>query len=299
MTSPAPDLGLLLDVDGPIASPVARSIAIPSIAADLVALANAGVPIVFNTGRSDQSLQRGVVGHLLGGGLSDDARVFGVCEKGAVWFRILPTGVGDLSIDETLVPPSDLARAVDDLVAARYADSMFFDYTKRTMISVEQRTDVDSHDYLAKQPEFDRAVLDLCRTFDLGVMWRNDSFPASDGRVLYRIDPSIIATDVESIRVGKDLGAERALALLADTGHVPRTWRTMGDSRSDYAMADWLHGERYDVAHIDVRPAEGVPEKEYPVLTGEGEATNDAVGALFLRRWVSSIIDGVAPDGPA
>ncbi|WP_382303734.1 hypothetical protein [Herbiconiux sp. UC225_62] len=299
MTSAAPDLGLLLDVDGPIASPLTRSIAIPSIASDLVALANAGVPIVFNTGRSDQSLQRGVVGHLLGGGLSDDARVFGVCEKGAVWFRILPTGIGDLSIDETLVPPADLARAVDELVVARFSESMFFDYTKRTMISVEQRTDVDSHDYLAKQPEFDRAVLDLCRTFDLGVMWRNDSYPASDGRVLYRIDPSIIATDLESIRVGKDLGAERALALLAATGHVPGTWRTMGDSRSDYAMADWLHAQGYDVAHIDVRPAEGVPEKGYPVLPAEGDATNDAVGAVFLRRWARSIIDGAAPDGPA
>ncbi|SDY46776.1 hypothetical protein [Herbiconiux ginsengi] len=299
MTTTIPDLGLLLDVDGPIASPLTRSIAIPSIATDLVALANAGVPIVFNTGRSDRSLQRGVIGHLLGGGLGDHAWVFGVCEKGAVWFRILPTGIGDLSIDETLVPPTDLARAVDDLVAARYSDSMFFDDTKRTMISVEQRTDVDSHDYLAKQPEFDRSVLDLCRTFDLGVMWRSGSFPASDGQVLYRIDPSIIATDVESIRVGKDLGAERALALLAGTGHVPRTWRTMGDSRSDYAMADWLHAQGYDVAHIDVRPSEGVPQKEYPVLPAEGDATNDAVGAVFLRRWARSIIDGISPDGPA
>ncbi|MCS5718161.1 hypothetical protein N1027_08425 [Herbiconiux sp. CPCC 205763] len=299
MTSPAPDFGLLLDVDGPIASPVARTIAIPSIASDLVTLANAGVPIVFNTGRSDRSLQKGVVGYVVDGGLSEDARVFGVCEKGAVWFRITPAGIGDLSIDETLVPPPELARAVDDLVATRFSDWMFFDHSKRTMISVEQRTDVHSDDYLAKQPEFDRAVLDLCRTFDFGVMWRNESFRAADGRVLFRIDPSIIATDIESIRVGKDLGAERALALLARTGHVPHTWRTMGDSRSDYAMADWLHSQRYDVVHIDVRPTEGPPEKEYRVLTPEDGATNDAVGAVFLRRWVQSIVDGITPDGPA
>jgi hypothetical protein len=295
----ATDLGLLLDVDGPVASPVTRGIAIPSIAEDLVALANAGVPIVFNTGRSDRSLQRGVVGHLVDGGLEESARVFGVCEKGAVWFRITPAGIGDLSIDDTLVPPSDLARAVDDLVAARFADSMFFDDTKRTMISVEQRTDVHTDDYLVKQHEFDRAVLDLCRTLDLGVMWRSYSFPASDGRVLYRIDPSIIATDIESIRVGKDLGAERALALLARTGPVPHTWRTMGDSRTDYAMAEWLHAQRYDVAHIDVRPAEGVPETAYPVFTAEGELTNDAAGAVFLHRWARSVLDGVAQNEPA
>ena len=38
----APPLGLLLDVDGPIASPVSRSIAIQSILDDLVSLTAAG-----------------------------------------------------------------------------------------------------------------------------------------------------------------------------------------------------------------------------------------------------------------
>ncbi|MCS5732536.1 hypothetical protein [Herbiconiux daphne] len=292
MTSDLPDLGLLLDVDGPIASPLTRSIAIPSIAEDLVTLANAGVPIVFNTGRSDQFLQGEVVGPLVDGGLSPEARVFGVCEKGAVWFRITPAGVGDLSIDETLLVPASLTAAIDELVTARFTDSMFFDRTKRTMVSVEQRTDVASDDYLAIQPVFDRAVLDLCRTFDIGVVWRTDEQPASDGRVLLRIDPSIISTDIESVRVGKDLGAERALALVAATGHVPRTWRTVGDSRSDYAMAEWLHTERYDVAHLDVRPAEGVPVTRYPVLTADPDVTNDAAGAVFLRRWTQHIVDG-------
>lgn len=47
--SETPRLGLLLDVDGPIASPITRTVAIPSIADDLVAIANAGNPVVFNT----------------------------------------------------------------------------------------------------------------------------------------------------------------------------------------------------------------------------------------------------------
>ncbi len=49
--APAAPLGLLLDVDGPIASPVSRSIAIPSIIEDLVSLVRVGVPIAFITGR--------------------------------------------------------------------------------------------------------------------------------------------------------------------------------------------------------------------------------------------------------
>ena len=293
MTSDAPDLGLLLDVDGPIASPVTRSIAIPSIAADLVALANAGVPVVFNTGRSDEFLRGEVVGPLVSGGLLESARVFGVCEKGGVWFRITPTGVGDLTIDDSLSVPSQLVAAVDELVAERFADTMFFDRTKRTMISVEQRTDVDSDHYLAVQPVFDEAVLDLCRTFDLGAVWRSERRPARDGSVLYRLDPSIISTDIESVRTGKDLGAERALELAAATGPLPHRWRTAGDSRGDYAMADWLHEQRYDVAHVDVRPAEGVPEKPYPVLTvDDASVVNDAAGARFLRQWARSVVEG-------
>jgi hypothetical protein len=298
VTPDLPDFGLLLDVDGPIASPVSRSIAIPSISRDLVALANAGVPIVFNTGRSDAFLRDEVVGPLIDGGLSADARVFGVCEKGAVWFRITPAGVGELFIDETLVPPVELGRAVERLVTTAFAETMFFDDTKRTMISVEQRTDVDSDDYLAEQPRFDREIIDLCRTLDIGVVWRSESHPARDGRVLVRIDPSIISTDVESVRVGKDLGAERALALIAATGDVPSRWRTVGDSRSDYAMADWLHREHYDVAHVDVRPAEGVPAKPYPVLTADDHLTNDAAGAVYLRRWTEQFVERVAVDAP-
>lgn len=297
MTSATPDLGLLLDVDGPVASPVTRTIAIPSIAADLVSLANAGVPIVFNTGRSDGFLRDEVVGPLVQGGLTHHARVFGVCEKGGSWFRITPDGVGEISIDETLLPVSELATAVDELVTTRFADSVFVDRTKRTMVSVEQRTDVDSHDYLAMQSDFDRAVLDLCRTLDLGALWRTETHPAADGSIHYRLDPSIISTDIESVRAGKALGAERALELVATTGVVPRRWRTVGDSRVDYAMADWLHGEGYDVAHVDVRPADGVPETPYPVLTVEG-LTNDAAGAAFLRRWTIVTVEGGEADGP-
>lgn len=288
----AVNLGLLLDVDGPIASPITRTIAIPSIASDLVELANAGIPVVFNTGRSDEFLRGEVVGPLVAGGLRADARVYGVCEKGAVWFRITPDGVGELTVDDTLVLPSALREGVERLIDERFADSMFFDHSKRTMISVEQRTEVDSDHYLAVQPEFDRAVLDLCTTLEIGTVWRTEATPDASGTISVRIDPTIISTDIESIRVGKDLGAERALELIAATGPLPTRWRTVGDSRSDYAMADWLHREGYDVAHVDVRPADGVPETPYAVLTAPVESTNDTAGAAFLSRWSGALAAG-------
>ena len=296
--SDAPALGLLLDVDGPVASPVTRTIAIPSIATDIVSLANGGVPVVFNTGRSDQFLRDEVVGPLVHGGLLPHARVFGVCEKGGTWFRITPSGAGDLTVDETLFPFSALVSAVDELVTARFAETVFFDRTKRTMIAVEQRLDVASDDYLALQAVIDHAIIDLCAELGLGSMWRNERRPAVDGSISIRLDPSIISTDIESVRVGKDLGAERGLDLIAASGPVPAVWRTMGDSRVDYAMADWLYDAGYEISHVDVRPADGIPEKPYPVLTAAAELTNDAAGAVFLRRWATRLIDGAKPAFP-
>ena len=120
--------------------------------------------------------------------------------------------------------------------------------------------------------------------------------PNSDDEVDYRVDPTIISTDIESVRLGKDLGASRAVELLAAQGITPQAWRTVGDSRTDYAMADWLHHNDHAVKHVDVRPADGVPNKPYPVLTAEDlglEATviHDDAGGAFLRAWREALDD--------
>jgi hypothetical protein len=284
----APRLGLLLDVDGPIASPVSRTIAIPAIVADLVALAAEGIPVVFNTGRSDAFIRQEVVGPLLAGGLPAGSRVHAVCEKGAVWCSIGPEyegGMGELTVAEDLALPRDYADEMRELVRSEYADLVFFDETKRAMVSVEQRVEVPNATYLARQPEFDARAMAALERRGLGVRRLDDVRPDADGAVQWRIDPTIISTDVESDRSGKDMGAERSLELLAQDGELPLSWRTMGDSRSDYAMADWLHANGHDVAHVDVRPADGVPETPYPVLTAPEGVIHDEAGARFLADW--------------
>ncbi|HEY8296046.1 MAG TPA: hypothetical protein VIG41_11955, partial [Micrococcaceae bacterium] len=115
-----------------------------------------------------------------------------------------------------------------------------------------------------------------------------------DGPAGFRVDPTIISTDIESVRLGKDLGASRAVELLAAQRITPRAWRTVGDSRTDYAMADWLHHNDHEVAHVDVRPADGVPVKPYRILTAadlglEPDVIHDDAGAAFLRRWLETV----------
>ncbi|GAB3615501.1 hypothetical protein GCM10027416_00580 [Okibacterium endophyticum] len=294
--SPAtPLLGLLLDVDGPIASPVSRSIAVPSIAEDLVTLANGGVPIAFNTGRSDAFLNDQVIPHLIAGGLADDVRVWGICEKGAVTARITSAGFGELDIDDELAMPRDFFDEVRGLVGERYRDVMFFDETKRAMVSVEQNIGTSAEQYAARRDRFDADAAAALRRFDLGFEWEGRTVENSAGAVEYRIDPTIISTDIESIRSGKDLGAEKFIRLLtADGGPMPTRWRTLGDSRTDYAMSDWLHAQGRQVVHVDVRPADGVPEKAYPIRHHSSLIHDDA-GAAYLARWVQ-MMRGYAED---
>ena len=284
-----PPLALLLDVDGPVASPVTRDVQ-PGIIADLVALATAGIPVIFNTGRSDAFIREQVMEPMIAAGMPAGTIIHAICEKGAVWFSYTAAGPGPIHVDHELAVPAAYGDDVRRLVAEDYSAHMFFDETKRAMVSVEQHIEVANTDYLAEQKLFDADAMNLMSRHGLGVVRLDHHAPNSDDEVDYRVDPTIISTDIESVRLGKDLGASRAVELLAAQGITPQDWRTVGDSRTDYAMADWLHHNDHAVKHVDVRPADGVPQKPYPVLTaadlGLGEdVIHDDAGGAFLRSW--------------
>jgi hypothetical protein len=147
---------------------------------------------------------------------------------------------------------------------------------------------VDSATFMAAQPSFNEAAFAILVDHGLGVRLGDREVPDAHGRVPFRIDPTIISTDVESVLLDKDHAAERALAFFAETGPLPTVWRSVGDSRSDYLMADHLHAAGYDVAHVDVRPADGILERPYPVIV-MGEQIHDEAGASFLDYWVDKL----------
>ncbi|TQL48080.1 hypothetical protein FB562_1161 [Homoserinimonas aerilata] len=288
MSAPIPALGLMLDVDGPIASPETRTIAIPRIVTDLVLLAGAGIPIAFITGRSEQFIREQVVEPLVAAQLPAASRVYGVCEKGGVWFPITAEGVGHVSVDEKVSLPRETVDAVRVLVERDFGDTMFFDETKHVMISVEQRTDVGSEAYKRAQVRFDDAAFELLASHGLGVRHGEREHPDARGETPFRLDTTIISTDIESVALDKDHAAERALAFFAESGPLPQLWRSVGDSRGDYLMADHLHEAGYDAAHVDVRPSDGVLERPYPVIEIEGKI-HDEAGAEFLSYWVKKL----------
>lgn len=283
-----PPLGLLLDVDGPLSSVTERRIAIPSILTDLVALAGRGVPIAFITGRSDSFMRSEVVEPLLAAGLPADSRMFGVSEKGGVWFPITHNGMGEIEIDRDLAVPDDYTAEFSELAQNRFSDTMFFDDTKHAMISLEKNRDVDDDTYARAQEQANQAAFDLLVEYGLGARYGAQEFADAEGLVSFRVDPTIISTDIESVLLDKDRGAARALEYFRSLGELPTLWRTVGDSRSDYLMADFLHSEGFDVAHVDVRPADGILERPYRVIT-EGDLIHDQAGAAFLAHWVRTL----------
>ena len=287
------NLGLLFDVDGPIASPVSRTVAITSIVSDLVSLAAAGVPIAFITGRSDAFIREQVIAPLLASGLAEALgdshnRMFGVFEKGASWAAISPRGMEEVTVDDSVALPTVVADEIRALVASTFSDTMFFDETKRAMISVEQKVDVAIERFLPEQDRFNEAAYAVMVRHGLGVRHGQRETPDSSGAVPFRLDPTIISTDIESVLLDKDRGAARALEHFSALGPLPRLWRSVGDSRSDYLMADHLHEAGFDVAHVDVRPLDGILERPYPVIV-EGELIHDEAGAAFLSHWVDKL----------
>ena len=283
----APPLGILLDVDGPVSSPETRTVASPLLA-DLRTLLAAGIPVVLNTGRSVEFVAGKILGPLAASGLPAAARLHAVCEKGGVWTSAGPDGIGATRMDPELRVPGLCSDLIEALVRDGYGDAMFVDRTKQVMATVEARTDVPNEEYRARQQAFDADLLAGLRAAGLGVRLRGDVFPDARGRAPWRIDPSVIATDVESADSGKALGARRALALLADDGPLPRAWHTVGDSRSDYAMADELHDLGYEVTHVDVAPQPPLVGRPYAVTTVPG-LVNEAAGAAHVRSVVEAI----------
>lgn len=287
-TTPPP-LGLLLDVDGPIASPVSRTIAIRSIIDDLVALTAVGVPIAFITGRSDAFVRDQVMTPLFAAGLGEalavpGSRMFAVYEKGAAWATVGPEGLGETEIDRSLAVPPALVERIRDLHARDFDAEMFWDDTKHAMISIEQRVDVAPDIYKPAQARFEQAAFAAAVELGIGMRYRDRAQPDAGGGLPFRIDPTIISTDIESVLLDKDHAAERALDHFAAAGPLPVLWRSVGDSRSDYTMADHVFARGLEVAHVDVRPADGILDKPYRVIV-EGDLIHDEAGAAFLAHW--------------
>jgi hypothetical protein len=232
----------LFDVDGVLADPSTKRIEQPAILAELAARLGRGEPVGANTGRSLAFVEERVLGPLEAA-IADPALrrlVFVAAEKGAATLVYGTNGERRRRLHADLTVPGfeELRADVAALIAEGYADAMFVDPSKQTMISVEMVDGLAVEAYRRRQ-------LDLLP--DLERIVRRHGLTEQ-----VQIDASRIAVDLQHPATGKALGARAFVAFLRERRIAPQQFVTFGDSPSDLAMAAELDRRGFPVELVFV-----------------------------------------------
>jgi phosphoserine phosphatase len=228
-TSRTPRTAWLFDVDGVLTDPERKVVAEPALFDELIRRLGRGEPVGLNTGRSTEFIITEVL-EPLERRVTDSRVLRGLIaygEKGGAWIAYPDAGPRRVHVDASVTIAPALADAVRALVRrVPYVDTMFFDETKRTMLSIEMRAGVTMTAFATLQrqlvPELERIIAEYANEH------------------LLRIDANSIATDVEYAHMGKGYAATRYVAELAAHGIRPQRIVCCGDSGSDYPMLDAL-----------------------------------------------------------
>ena len=159
----------------------------------------------------------------------------------------------------------------------KYSNTMFYDETKLTMISVEMNYNQYFSSQLNNMNTFKNAQKKLVT--DLNSIIKDEKL-----NNILKVVATTIATDIENIKVGKNLGAQRAVDWLKKRNIFPKKYITFGDSNSDFAMADHLNKIGVNVEHVHVGKETDIPQKLPYNLIVTTSKYNDGVKE-YLRNF--------------
>jgi hydroxymethylpyrimidine pyrophosphatase-like HAD family hydrolase len=245
----------LFDVDGVLSDPREKQVTEPELYNQIIKSLQVGEPVGLNTGRSTKWMVERFVNPLLE--RIEDKTILenfvAIGEKGGTWVTFDNEGNMHHGRAKELAIPSEVIAEAKGLVETNYSDSMFFDDTKETMLSIEMHDRFDLDTFHQNQ----RTLVE-----DLAQLLERKGLADK-----YNIDPTTIATDVESPSVGKALGTDRFLQFLRDKNITSAEFETFGDSKSDFAMADELErrGKSVKMVYVGDKEKLGEFSKEYAV----------------------------------
>lgn len=232
----------LFDVDGVITNPELKK-ANPQIIKKLVEILEQGEILGFNTGRALEFVIEEVLKPLEATLTNKDLlyNVFFVGEKGGTWGDFKNGKIENI-VDPQITIPDELAQKIRDLISFKYKDTMFFDETKKTMISTEFIKGKKLDKFHEEQKSLVEEMKKILEHLGLASLV---------------IEPSIIATDIQNPHAGKDLGVERFLRLIK---HLPEPseFETFGDSPGDLEMHKYLikHGHKSKFIYVGTKEIE-------------------------------------------
>lgn len=243
----------LFDVDGVLTNPTEKRVEEPEIINKLLKILQSGDLIGLNTGRSLEFVEREVITPLekITSDRSLLDNLFFVGEKGGTWGMFI-NGQMKEYVDEKIKIPIELQNEVRTLIEKDFKETTFYDESKRTMISTEYKKGADIDAYHEEQKKLEEILKVILRKFNLTDL---------------KVEPSIIATDIQTAKVGKDLGVERFLNMIKDKSE-PEEFETFGDSPSDIEMFKYLKSKDHKAVFVYVGPKE-IEEGERIIKTKE------------------------------
>lgn len=217
------DAVYVFDLDGVITEPKNTTVD-STVVNHIYDMLAQGAHIAVNTGRSYEWVEHNLVVALKRrNNAAAFARLIIVCEKGGesmVWhdgdFRPQPSR---FALQKQAY---DTAKQVFDEHKSELP-TMFWDDTKRTMATIEKEPQADLEEFKEQQRRLITLLQDQLAAFDV------------------KIDPTVIATDIELPQAGKHAGAELIYEWVAKATDVTHdTFTCFGDSPSDYEMARYF-----------------------------------------------------------
>ncbi|OGH30485.1 MAG: hypothetical protein A3B41_00195 [Candidatus Levybacteria bacterium RIFCSPLOWO2_01_FULL_37_26] len=242
----------IFDIDGVVTSPSEKKVSEPQIILHIASKLKSQEPVAFNSGRSFSWIIERVINPLLE--MVEDKNILqnfiAVSEKGGCSITFANDGTMQQHIDNSITVPKSLREQIKELVETNYSESMFYDNSKQTMISVEMKDGFSIEEFKKEQNKLENDLTKILQENNL-----SDKL---------KVDPSTISTDIENSHVGKGFAVEQILELLRQKNIEPKQFIAFGDSPSDISMAKKLHEKNLAFTFIFVDDKGQLKGRDHP-----------------------------------
>lgn len=217
----------IFDLDGVVTDVSQKKITNPKILEYFSKFMQKGEPVAINTGRSLEFIRKEVFSPMLDylktNGISEDLlnNFFAVGEKGNAWIE----NEKDY-YDKTISVPKEFTSKVKELIEKGFSDTMFFDNTKKTIISIEMNKGFALERFNSSKEKLLPKLEKLLKEENL--------------ENAYKIKHGTIAIDIQDKSAGKKKGMKRILEWLSRNSLKPEKIFVFGDSLEDLEMGEKL-----------------------------------------------------------
>lgn len=239
----------IFDVDGVLTNLGAREITQPILFPSLAQIIDNHNLLAFNTGRDARFVKSRIINHLALHTKSPLKDIFIASEKGGVWQEADKAP----QINETFALPPAFVEKVKLLITQEFADCVFFDETKRTMISIEMIVNTPLHYFTPRQKRLNEIL-----TMYLQMAGLSSS---------YILQEDLIATDIIHKDAGKDVGMQHILTWIETHGHSIDHYYCFGDNPSDTHMGELLAQKKLPFTFVYVGTKPLPPLSFTPLIT--------------------------------